>query len=233
MLLNARSSEFEAGARNRFVKRICETGRAYALGGADGLARTKSRRWKGRDVTLLWADGAAAEKYARRIDPRPRLKELTIAEVIQDVMPGVDRFKRLIGPDWGVDVIEAEVEPRDLSDRLRIECVNGFAARVIRRSVVWMLEGVDGPGLLISGSNPDLQVLPVWSDREEAEQRLVGPFEELLALAIPVVSFVDKTLPWLQERNRLVAPEHFWGGGAVELEPEELRFRLQPDLMTA
>lgn len=231
MLLKARDAAAETGARTRFVRRLSETGRAYAISGREGLVRVKSKRWKGRDVTLLWSEQTLAQKYLPKVEGGGRIKELTTADVIQDVIPALDQFKRLVGPDWGIDPAEAEVEPRDLAERVRVEAVNVFVSRVAKTGVVWILEGVDGPGLLLSGSNPDLQTLPCWSEREEAEKRLVGPFEELLALAIPLHNFVERTLPWLQECNRLVAPEHFWGGGAIELDPGELRFRLHPDLI--
>lgn len=231
MLLKGRDADGEIGARNRFVRQLCHLNRAYALSGPEGLLRVPSKRWKGREVTLLWSEQALAQHYAAQCEARPRLKELCVADVVQDVIPALERFNRMVGLDWGLDPAECEIAPRDLSERLRVESVNSFVARVTRRGVIWILEGVDGPGLLLSGSNPDLQALPCWSDQYEAEKRLVGPFEELLALAIPLHNFVERTLPWLQECNRLVAPEHFWGGGAVELDPEELRFRLLPDLV--
>lgn len=233
MVLKTSNHETETGARNRFLRRFSETGVAYAVGAEDGLVRMPSRRWKGRETTLLWSEKILAQSWAAKTEGRPRLKELSMSDVIQDVIPALERFRRLVGVDWGLDPAEAEIEPRDLSERLRVEAVNGFVGRVTRRGVVWMLEGVDGPGLLISGSNPDLLALPCWSDRDEAEKRLVGPFEELLALAIPLGNFVERTLPWLRDNRRLVAPEHFWGGGAVELDPDELRFRLLPDIVTA
>ena len=233
MVLKSSDHDGEAGARSRFVRRLCETGVAYAVGTEEGLVRLPSRRWKGRETTLIWSEKILAQSWAAKTPGRPRIKELSVSDVIQDVIPALERFRRLIGIDWGLDPLEPEMEPRDLSERLRVESVNGFVTRATRRGVVWILEGVDGPGMLISGSNPDFLALPCWSDRDEAEKRLVGPFEELLALAIPLENFVGKTLPWLQENRRLVAPEHFWGGGAVELDPEELRYRLLPDMVMA
>jgi hypothetical protein len=233
MLLKARDHVSEAGTRNRFMRRLCETGRAYAISGSEGLVRVKSKRWKGRDVTLLWSESQLAQKYLMKMGTNARIKELTVGEIIQDVTPALERFRRFIGPDWGMDPAETELEPRDVSDRLRVEAVNSFVARVTKQGVLWILEGADGPGLLLSGSNPDLQALPCWSLQEEAEKRIVGPFEEMLAVAIPLHNFIGRTLPWLKECNRLVAPEHYYGGGAIELDPEELRFRLHPDLVVS
>lgn len=226
MLPSGRNLEGEAYARNRFVRKICEAGRAYALGGPDGLVRVRSRFSKGQDVTLLWSQASMAQRHAARMPARPRLKELSVAEIIQDVIPGVDRFKRLIGPDWGIEAVDAEVEPRELSERLRVESVNSFAGRVMRKGLVWILEDEEGPALLISALNPEMQVLPCWSEQADAERRLVGPFASMVVSSTPIASFIERTLPWLSERNRLVAPEHFWGGGAIELDPAELRFRL-------
>jgi hypothetical protein len=230
MLLNSQGVHAEADVRNRFVRRVCETGRVWAVAGSDGLARVKSQRWKGRDVTLLWSEEANARKWASTVADRPRLKELSRAELLQDVLPVLANMKRFVGPDWGSEPIEPEVEARDISERVRVEAVERFVRIVSTTGVIWMLEGVDGPGLLLSGSAQDRLVLPCWSDREEAERHLVGPFEELLALLIPIDNFLNRTLPWLEERGRLVAPEFEWGGGAIELEPGDLRFRLHPDL---
>jgi hypothetical protein len=233
MLLRARDHDSETGQRNRFIRRICETGRAFAVAGPDGLSRVPSKRWKGREVTLLWSEQMLAQSWAARQKERVRIKELSIADIVQDVFPALVRFKRLTGTDWGVDPIEAEAEPRELSERLRIEAVNAFVARVARRGMIWIFESEDGPGLLISGTRTDHQMLPCWSSGEEADRRRIGPFEEMTATAIPLHSFLGRTLPWLEESRRLVAPEYFWGGGTIELEPEELRMRLLPHLATA
>ncbi len=230
MLLKSQGVHAETDVRNRFIHRVNETGRVWAVAGSEGLSRVKSQRWKGRDVTLLWSDEQQARRWASSVADRPRLKELTRSDLLQDVLPALAQMKRFVGPDWGADPVEPEVEARDIGERLRLAAIERFVRTVSTTGVVWMLEGIDGPGLLLSGSAQDRLVLPCWSDREEAEKHIVGPFEELLALLIPIDNFLNRTLPWLEERQRLVAPEFYWGGGAIELEPGDLRFQLHPDL---
>ena len=41
----------EADVRNRFIHRVTERGRVWVVAGSEGLARVKSQRWKGRDVS--------------------------------------------------------------------------------------------------------------------------------------------------------------------------------------
>ena len=230
MLSRSKSIEAENGVRNQFVRRVTDSGRLWVVAGEEGLARVASQRWKGREVTLMWSQEAQAQRWASSVTSRPRIKELSTAELLLDVLPALATLKRFVGPDWGDEPVEPEVEARDLAERLRLDAIAAFVRTVVKSGVIWMLEGIDGPGLLLSGSGHDRLVLPCWSRQQAAEAHLVGPFEELLALAIPIDNFLSRTLPWLIEKNRLVAPEFFWGGGTVELEPADLRHRLHPDL---
>jgi len=215
----------EITQRDRFVKRVLATRTVYAVSGEEGLGRVPSRRWKGREVTLLWSSRAEAERWANVIAVNPRIKELPLGVVLSELLPSLAKFRRLIGPDWGSEPIEAEVEPGDLAERLRLEAIEHFAHKVMVTRKVFMLEDSSGPALLVSATSPDLLFLPCWAEREAAEARIEGPWRDMMAIEIPLHNFLEQTLGWLAGRGWMVAPDHWEGAGALELQPDDLKRR--------
>lgn len=218
----------EIAQRDRFLKRVVASGIVYAVAGEEGLARVPSRRLKGREVTLLWSSRAEAERWSSVVAKNPRIKELPLAEVLAGLLPSLTSAKRLIGPDWSSDPVELELEPGDLGERLRLEALEAFVLKARTGGTVYMLEDTSGPALLVSATRPDLLFLPCWADRDSAEARIEGPWRDMMALEIPLESFVRHKLVWLAERGFLVAPDHRPGAGALELQPEDLAARLLP-----
>lgn len=224
MLQNPRIPEI--GQRDRFVRKAAAQRLVYAVAGAEGLGRVPAQRHRGREVTLLWSSRKAAESWADVVADAPRVKEITIDALIGEVLPGLARLKRLAGPDWGSEPAEPEFDPLDLAERLRREVQDGFAERVREQRVVYLLEDGAGPALLVSAGRSDRLLLPCWSERAVAESRIEGPWSGMTAVEIPLASFLERTLGWLDGRGWLAAPDHVYGAGATEVEPSLLRTAL-------
>lgn len=232
MQFTPRMNDDALALRNGFVRKVGSTGKVWVVAGTEGLARLPSQRWKGREVTLMWSDAVEAERWASTVADRPRIKELTLLDLFVEVLPALERLKRFVGTDWGPDPIEPEIEARELGERLRLEAVDDFVARVAGSRKLYILEDGEGPAMMVSQQDPSQRTLPCWATWEEAEERIEGPFRDMLSCSIPLASFIERTLPWLESEGRRVAPAHFWGPGAIELEPADLAERLKQKLGT-
>ncbi len=217
----------ELSQRDRFVKKAAAQRLVYVVAGAEGLGRVASQRHRGREVTLFWTSRKAAERWADVIAQTPRIKEITLDALIGEVLPALSRLKRLAGPDWGSDPVEPELEAADLGDRLKREVLDGFTERVKATRKVYMLEDGSGPALLVSSARSDQLLLPCWSERAFAEARVEGPWAEMMSVEVPLQSFGERTLGWLEGRGWLAGPDHLVGPGATEIAPAALRARLK------
>ncbi|MEW5964414.1 MAG: DUF2750 domain-containing protein [Pseudomonadota bacterium] len=215
----------EIAQRDRFIRRIVGQRMVFCVAGEDGLARVDSRHFRGRQATLVWSARAEAERWASTLVAHPRLKEIPLGAFLAEVLPTLAGLKRLVAPDWSADPIEVELQPMDLAERVRLEAVEAFVQRVKVRRAAWMLEDSSGPALLVSATRADQLFLPCWSSRREAETRIEGPWKDMLAVEIPLDNLLSMTLPWLDQRGWLIAPDHCEGAGALELAPAELKAR--------
>jgi hypothetical protein len=220
----------ELTQRDRFVRRTVSQKGVWAVAGEDGLARVGSAAAEGHEVTLFWTSEAEARRWADVLTKNPRVKMIPVNELIADVLPKLEELGRMVGLDWSAEPAEIEIEPTDLVARLRHEGVEVFLQRVRLHHSVWILEDANGPALLVSHHSNRL-VLPCWADRHEAEQRIEGPWNEMLAVEIPIANFVAMTLPWLNEQGWLVAPGHVAGADTIEVHPVEFSRRIEPEAM--
>jgi hypothetical protein len=216
----------EISQRDRFIRRAVAQRTVYAIAGEEGLARVPSRRFRDREVTLFWSSRTEAERWAPVVASNPRIKELPLAAVMTDVLPALSGLHRYAGTDWGAEPVEAEVDPLDLCERLRNETLDTFVAKARLSRKVYMLEDASGPALLVAASRPDTLMLPCWSQRAAAEERIEGPWRNMTAIEFPLETFLDRTLRWLTERGYLVSPDHWLGSAALELQPGEVARRL-------
>jgi hypothetical protein len=214
-------------AIDRFIRRVVMEQGAWAVAGEEGLARVASPTFKGRVTTLLWSQVCEAGQWGPRVAEHPRLKRLSLGDLYVDVLPRLAELERLVGPDWSAEPIEPEIEPGALARRLREEAVDMFLRHAACFGSIWVLQGVEGPACLMSKTQPGTQILPCWSDRAHAEARIAGPLGEAVAAEVPLQVFCSKTLTWVAETDRLVAPAFCEGPGLVEFAALELAGRLQ------
>ena len=224
--MDTRAPILSTAAIDRFIRRVLDTEAIWTAAGEEGLARVASPTARARMATLLWSERAEAERWGSLVAAHPRTKRLSLPDLLNEVLPKLSALNRLVGPDWGPEPLEPEIEPADLARRLRSEAVAQFVRKANHREAVWVLQGADGPALLMSKSRPGAQMLPCWYDGAHAEARIAGPLAESVAAAVPLATFRERTLPWLGESGRLVAPAYCEGDGLVELAPADLATRL-------
>ncbi|MCH9765149.1 MAG: DUF2750 domain-containing protein [Alphaproteobacteria bacterium] len=225
MLIQAKTPQ-EQTHRDRFFRRIATQRHVYAVSGEDGLARVPSRTQRGRDVTLFWSLPEEAERWAKVVAENPRVKDLTLSDFLGEILPALAELKRLAGLDWTAEPMEIEADPTALAERIRLETLDAFVIKVVSEGRLFTLEDSGGPALMVSGTGEGQQFLPCWSERALAEARIAGLWRDMLASEIPLQSFIDRTLLWLEDRGALVAPEHVAGALSLELAPADLRSRL-------
>ncbi|MDX2258000.1 MAG: DUF2750 domain-containing protein [Hyphomicrobiaceae bacterium] len=227
----------DAARRDRFVRAVAQGQRLFVVSGAEGLARAPCKKFPGRETTFVWSERAEAERWASVVADQPRVKEIALAEVLSDLLPGLERARRAVGSDWTTDDVEPEDEPAELAQRLRLAVVDRFIARVIAGGRLFVLE--DGSGLALVVSSRSVGgggggcvcvgglVLPCWADRDTAEQRLVGPFAEMFVTDVSLQRFETTIVPWLAERGHALCPEHDFVAGGLEISGADLLRRLQ------
>jgi hypothetical protein len=208
--------------RDGFLSLVSLSRRIYAVQGEQGLARLPSRRLRGREVCLLWSEQESAARLAEGIARGSRVREFTLAEMLAGVLPGLAVHYRLAGLDWtgGDDIME--LDPLDLSDRLRLASLDVFVATVRQSGSVFTIEGPYGPAMLRSQSKPEIQVLPVWSCAGEAHARLDGPWRNLLVIETSLEEFIRQRMAWLSLNGHLVGPDYKDGPGVLEMQPADL-----------
>lgn len=211
---------------DRFMRRVLDAEAAWTAAGEEGLARVASPTERVRMVTLLWSERAEAERWGGLVAAHARIKRLSLPDLLIDVLPKLEQLNRRVGPDWGSEPLEPEVAPGELARRLRREAVAQFVRKASHREAVWVLQGADGPACLMSKCRPGVQMLPCWYDRAHAEARIGGPLADSVAAAVPLAAFRKRTLAWLADSGRLVAPGYCEGEGVVELAPADLAVRL-------
>jgi Protein of unknown function (DUF2750) len=213
--------------RDRFVERVAAAKTAFAVSGEEGLARVPSQIRANRHVTLFWSDLAEVKRWATAIAKGPRIKQLTIRDLLADILPKLGELNRLTGPDWTADPVEPEVEAAELIRQLRRAMVDHFVAQSLRQGHVYVLAGVDGPHRFMSRNTQGTFLLPVWAEQASAEARIDGPYIDAFAARIPLEDFRRRTLMWAAETKTRIAPAFCEGPGAIELEVWDVKARLK------
>ncbi len=214
--------------RDRFLERVVAERHVFMVAGEDGVARVGSAMMRGREVAMLWSSAEDPERLAHKLVANPRIKRLTLSEMLSSVLPGLAQHRRLAGLDWTELGPKVELDPAELADRIRSAALDRFVRLALERGRICTLEDAGGPALLVSKTRPNGLVLPCWSEPGEAFARCEGPWRDMMVLEIPVAEFCAVKLPWLAKNGHLVGPENDGGAGAFELDAEDLRQRLAP-----
>jgi hypothetical protein len=172
----------------------------------------------------MWTTPALAEPWMPRF-LQPRLNPIWLVDVINDVLPKLQKLNRLVGCDWTGSAWETEIDTCRFEDGLRRAAVAAFIADVRVQNTVWLLEDEAGPAFAASAGQPSSLLLPCWSTRAAAELACTGFWRDMMVSAIGKQRFVDRTLAWLGDIGRGLSLNHGLGAPAV-IEPAGLAARL-------
>ena len=210
-----------------FVRKVVATRTVWVVAGSEGLARRPSPSFRAREATLFWAEQEDAERAAVDVADEPRVKSIPLADVLHDVLPKLRDLERTVGTNWLAAPCDPEIEPMDLAERLRQEMLASFVRQAVGQGGLYILEDDQGPTFAASTEVPNTLILPVWTQREEAEIVQRGFWQEMDISHIPVATFIEKTLVWLEEINRSVAPSYVPRIANIELAPTDIAERLK------
>jgi hypothetical protein len=205
-MLLRRNRANNAPAIDDFVRKVVAARTLWAVAGADGLARAPSLVSVGREATLFWSEQNEADRWAATVASEPRVKQIPLVDVLNEVLPRLQELQRAVMPNWSPDPADTEIEPRALAERLRVEIMASFVRQVVTSGAVYILEDEHGPTFAASVADPDRLVLPAWPTRPDAEFPRNGFWQEMAISRIPLDTFVDRTLVWLSEIDRPIAP---------------------------
>jgi len=214
-----------------FARRAVASRLVWVVAGAEGLARVPSPTHPGRETTLFWSDQADAHRMAATVASGPRVKSIPLADVLDEVLPKLQQLDRAVGPNWpGAPdevVAGAEFEPQDLAERLRGEMLASFVRQAVSEGAVYILEDDQGPAFAASADDPARLVLPVWPAHPDGEFPRNAFWRDTAVSRIPLADFIERTLVWLGEIGREVAPSPSARIAGIELPPADLGGRIR------
>lgn len=210
-----------------FVRKVVAARTVWAVAGSAGLARQQSPSFRARETTLFWAEQGDAERAAASVAEEPRVKSIPLADLLHDVLPKLRDLERAVGTNWLAAPCEPEIEPMDLAERLRQEMLASFVRQAVGQGGLYILEDDQGPTFAASTEVENTLVLPVWTQREEAEVVQRGFWQDMDISHIPLATFIERTLVWLQEINRSVAPSYTPRIANIELAAVDIAERLK------
>ncbi|SFV32394.1 DUF2750 domain-containing protein [Hyphomicrobium facile] len=218
----------ELAQRDRFIRRAVAEGRVLTLADEE-IASVPSQKVSGRTVQLFWSSPIEAERWAEALAGNSKLQDITLEVFVTDILPGIATAKGFVGTDWVSDPIEAEIDPRDLIIRLKLEAVPLYAAAARQKGEVYYVGGEDSPMLTPGTEKPrSAERLHVFSTRSDAEahmKKLAGK----RVVADPIADFVGSTLAWAAGRGHSIVIEPIRGAGFVEVKITDLATRLATD----
>ncbi|MEM1372414.1 MAG: DUF2750 domain-containing protein [Pseudomonadota bacterium] len=214
--------------RQRFVQRLTNTKRLFAVRGETDLARLPSPTCAGRDCVMVWTDRNEAARWADCLVSNPSIEEIQLGDVLSNLLPDMAANEQMLAADWTAETVESETEPADIAAMLRAAIVAGFMARAEAAQNIFIHETDKGPCLIAAAQNTpssDERILPCWTQREVAEARLTEvsaePGQTARVMRIPLTNFVQMTLPWLVERAYGLSPDHARNETPTVLSPDD------------
>ena len=226
-MLTRRTRANFAPAIDDFARKVVAARALWVVAGVDGLARVSSLVSVGREATVFWSDQSEAVRWSATVAREPRVKQIPLVDILNEVLPRLQELQRAVMPNWSPDPANTEIEPRALAERLRVEIMASFVRQVVTTGAVYILEDEQGPTLAASAADPDRLVLPTWPTRPDAEFPRNGFWQEMAISRIPLDTFLDRTLVWLGEIDRAVAPSYTPRIAGTEVAPADLTERIK------
>ncbi len=102
------------------------------------------------------------------------------------------------------------------------ESYERFLQQAIDTGCVWGLEGEEGWALCPSTFNEDIDVMPLWSDADDAKVHCVDEWHKYQVLAISLEELLDEWLPGMHEDVLMVGINWDENMEGDEVEPLDL-----------
>ena len=103
--------------KDRFVRRVIETGQVWGLRSDDGWANCPSNQ-NDPDVLLFWSDEAYARRLAENEWASYVPTAIDLASFIDSWLQGMHRDMVLAGVNFNADLAGLEIDPLDLAREL-------------------------------------------------------------------------------------------------------------------
>ncbi len=219
MQIRARVSEL--AQRERFIRKLISTDTLYFVAGSDGWATVPFRHDRGREVVLFWTCRREAEKWGEVVVENPMVHDVRLGQLLAEVLPMLDANGCLIGHDWSSDPSDPVISPGELSERIWRDRNDHFIASMRATDTLWVLESASGPALIPSARSAEKDCLPVWATREAAATHIAGSWSNKRPLGIPLQTFRDRYLPFVESRGGMIGIEPLPQAGARELTAAE------------
>lgn len=97
-----------------------------------------------------------------------------------------------------------------------------FLDEAIATGCVWGLESEEGWALCPTNANPELDVMPLWSQPEYAQLHVEGDWADYKVVAIALEELLDDWLPGMHDDVTLVGPNWNAQLEGDEMEPLDL-----------
>lgn len=218
----------ELAQRDRFVRRAVAEGRVLTLADEEN-ASVPSQKVAGRTVQLFWSSPIEAGRWAEALAGNRELQDISLEAFAADILPGIATAKGFVGTDWVSDPIEAEIDPRDLLIRLKMEAVPLYANLARERREVYLVGNAEGPMLTPGTQKPrTADRLHVFASRPDAEAHMKKISGKRI-VADPIANFVGSTLAFAESGKHPVMIEPIRGAGFVEVKAADLIARLSAE----
>ena len=99
---------------------------------------------------------------------------------------------------------------------------DAFIAEALDTGCVWGLEGKDGWALCPSAYNDEIDVMPLWSQRDSAQAHCHDEWSEYQPVPISVEELLDEWLPGMHQDILLVGVDWDDTSEGEEVEPLDL-----------
>ena len=102
----------------RFLERVKKSGEVWGLHSTNGWAHCPSNGHEGRDVLVFWSDRAYAVRHAKEDWSAYAPESIPLAAFLARWLPGMDKDRALVGPNWDAHLCGFEVEPLEVAAKL-------------------------------------------------------------------------------------------------------------------
>lgn len=103
--------------KDRFLRRVLETGQVWGLRSADGWATCPSNH-DDADVLLFWSDQAYAKRLAEKEWASYMPTAIDLPSFIENWLHGMHQDTLLAGVNFDADLAGLEIDPLDLAREL-------------------------------------------------------------------------------------------------------------------